>query len=57
MKTKLDQPHLTKLRYDYQLLHDSYDSMQPIQGCVAGVLIGAGLWGIIVCSVLWLIAL
>ena len=60
MKTKLDQPHLTPLRYDYKLLHDCYaskqDSLSAMQGCVAGVLIGAGLWGVIVCAVLWLIA-
>jgi len=25
MKTRLDAPHLEKLRHDYQLLHDVYD--------------------------------
>jgi hypothetical protein len=25
MKAKFDQPHLEKLRHDYQLLHDVYE--------------------------------
>ena len=29
MKTRLDQPHLEPLRYDYQLLHDTMEYQPP----------------------------
>ena len=56
MKTRLDAPHLEKLRYDYQLLHDCHDDLAPMRGIISGVLISAGLWGVITCAVLWLIS-
>jgi hypothetical protein len=58
MKTRLDTPHLEQLRYDYKLLHDCYqqDDLAPMRGVVSGVLIGAGLWGVITCAVLWLLS-
>ena len=56
MKTRLDTPHLEKLRYDYQLLHECQDDLAPMRGIVSGLLISLGLWGVIVSAVLWAIS-
>lgn len=53
MKTRLDQPHLTKLRYDYALLHECHDDLNPMRGIISGVLVSIGLWGLITLAILW----
>ena len=57
MKTRLDTPHLEKLRYDYRLLHECQDDLAPMRGILSGVIIGIGLWGVIVCTVLYALCL
>jgi len=57
MKTRLDTPHLEELRYDYRLLHECQDDLAPMRGILSGVIIGIGLWGVIVCTVLYALCL
>lgn len=53
MKTKYDTPHLEKLRYDYQLLHEAYSLRSPREAKLASLLTLVGLFGAIACAVLW----
>jgi len=53
MKARLDTPHLTPLRYDYALLHESYSLQRPISSAIASVLVLAGLAGLLIDGLLW----
>ena len=53
MKTRLDTPHLEKLRYDYALLHECQDDLAPMRGILSGAIIGIGLWGVIIGGVVY----
>ena len=37
MKTRLDQPHLDPLRYDYQILRDAYEQPNKGNSVVEGI--------------------
>ena len=53
MKAKHGAPHLEKLRYDYQLLHDAYSMESPRYAKLASLLVIAGLAGFIGCALLY----
>ena len=57
MKTRLDTPHLEKLRYDYRLLHECQDDLAPMRGILSGAIIGIGLWCVIITAVLYALCL
>jgi tetrahydromethanopterin S-methyltransferase subunit F len=53
MKAKHGAPHLEKLRYDYQLLHDAYSMESPRHAKLASWLVVAGIIGWIITGILW----
>jgi len=53
MKSRLDAPHLEKLRYDYQLLHECYSPKRPMRSAIESILVLAALASLPLWAILW----